>query len=278
MKPPILYLSFLFTVILACGSDESQERPEEFIDYSFEDSFETNQNIGELFPDDGSRWSTIQQQSPINVLNSFLLNQEIVSEGNQSIEFFAFASDDILSKMNIEKNGFFAPVGSNIIIEADFYIPSTVPTQDLFLTDLECCSCWDTTVPNNQCPGVRLKLSGSENYLSMERGKILGDTFSQSNVPFPKNEWVTIKWEMQLEPDLDGVSLLYQNDQIILNERGKNVPNADEFTNEFASHGIEFQLQEPIGYERFQIGITANPSQNNIQLFVDDVKLSIEGI
>ncbi|GAB5551862.1 MAG: hypothetical protein Sapg2KO_14530 [Saprospiraceae bacterium] len=54
-----------------------------------------------------------------------------------------------------------------------------------------------------------------------------------------------------------------------------NMPNASLFETEFANNGIDFELQEPLFYERFQIGATANPTQFDIELFIDDVKFEI---
>jgi len=111
------------------------------------------------------------------------------------VKIIAQPSDNVLSKVDIEKFGFHSPVGSTIKIAADFYINSNVNLTDLFLIDLECCSCWDSTVPENQCPGIRLKIGGDNEYLSIERGKIISRTISQSEVSFPIFEWVSIVWE-----------------------------------------------------------------------------------
>ena len=80
--------------------------------------------------------------------------------------------------------------GNTVEIKADFYINTLANIQDLFLIDLECCSCWDVSSEvENQCPGVRLKLSGGNDFLSIERGKIAANTLEQTTFAFPKNEW-----------------------------------------------------------------------------------------
>ena len=40
--------------------------------------------------------------------------------------------------------------------------------------------------------------------------------------------------------------------------------------------GIDFNLQEPIYYERIQLVATANPTSADIELFVDNFSLTIE--
>jgi len=51
--------------------------------------------------------------------------------------------------------------GNIVTITADFYVNGNGSLENLLLIDLECCSCWDSTVGDNygaenQCPGVRL--------------------------------------------------------------------------------------------------------------------------
>ena len=92
---------------------------------------------------------------------------------------------------------------------------------------------------------------------------------------FPRNEWVNVVWESTLSQEEDGVNKLCINGQEVISETGMNMPNADQFEEEFSNFGIDFELQEPLFYERFQIGATANPSSSDIELFIDDVKLEI---
>jgi len=262
--------------LIACNKSEDKPIVTN-LPYSFQDGFESaDNNIDDLFVSDGSRWSNIQRVNPDNGENQIELNQTIVNEGNSSLRIFSQPSDNTLSKIDIEKGGFFAPIGSTIIVEADFYINADGNLKELFLIDLECCSCWDSSVSDNQCPGVRLKMSGDNNYLSIERGKILGSTISHTALSFPKNEWVNVRWEMTLSPDQEAENKLTINQQEVINESGKNLPNKEEFRSEFALNGIDFELQEPLGYERIQIGATANPTQFGVELFIDNFKLEIQ--
>ena len=263
-------------MIFACSKDDnSTHELENVVDYLFEDGFETTGNsVQELFPSDGSRWSNLQQVNPNNGENEIEIENIITTEGNNSLRIISRASDATLSKADIEKGGFNAPEGSTVRISASFYIASTDNIENLFLIDIECCSCWDPSVPNNQCPGIRLIMKDND-HLSIERGKILGSTIAQTNVAFPRNEWVNIVWELKLSQDNDGLNKLSINNQEVISENGMNMPNASLFEIEFANNGIDFELQEPLLYERFQIGATANPTQFDIELFIDDVKFEI---
>ena len=263
----------------ACRSDDDAitDPPMFDLPFSFRDGFETTGNdVAALFPTDNSRWTTTQNVSPNGGDNELGLDAINFREGRQSLRILAQPADDVLSKMNIEKGGFFAPLGSTVTISADFYVSSTGSLRDLFLIDLECCSCWDPAVPDNQCPGVRLILRGEEGYPSIERGKILGETIGQTTLPFPRDEWVSVEWQMILQPDGSGENRLSVNGQSVIDEAGKNLPNAEEFRALFADNGTEFTLQEPHGYERLQIGATANASAGVVRMNVDDFSLVVE--
>ncbi len=261
-------------LLVSCTSDETPSIGSEVV-YLFEDGFETTgSDLSKLFPSDGSRWSNIQVVNPNGGENMISLQNDIAIEGNTALKVIANASDDILSKADIEKGGFKAPSGSTVTLEASFYITSTENLENLLLIDLECCSCWDPSVPDNQCPGIRLMMKNND-HLSIERGKILGATLAQSSVHFPRNEWVNVRWELKLSSNENGVNRLFINEQQVISENGRNMPNSKLFRDEFASNGVDFKLQEPLFYERFQIGATANPTTSDIELFVDNVRLEI---
>lgn len=258
-----------------CKRRECIVLPTNEINYLFKDGFETQENdLMELFPSSGNRWTRIQQVNPDGVENEIGIESNRVLEGNNSLRIYAKASNSTLSKMDIEKEGFKASEGATIRMEANFYIVTTENLENLLLIDMECCSCWDPTVPDNQCPGVRLMIK-TDDFLTIERGKILGITILQTNMAFPRNEWVNIVWEMKLSSNNDGINKLFINNQEVIAETGMNMPNASLFEAEFATHGIDFELQEPVFYERFQIGATANPTQSDIEMYVDDVSFSI---
>lgn len=280
MKQSFCILLLTLLALQACDRDEQSmtntEQTNADLPFLFQDGFESVNDFSELFTSNGNRWSTTQVVHPNNGENEIDISNNTVSQGDLALRIYSNPGDDILSKVDIEKGGFFAPVGSTVTIQADLYINSTENLEDLFLMDLECCSCWDPTVGDNQCPGIRLKLSGEQNYLSIERGKILGNTISQSTFPFPKNEWVNVVWSMTLSADNNAANSLIINGTEIIDQVGKNLPNNEEFKNEFATHGLAFTLQEPLGYERVQIGATANPTEHGIEMFIDNFELRIE--
>lgn len=285
MKYFFLFLIALFS--FSCSNSDSEEietQIEVSTDFIFEDGFETNSTeFSDLFPNDNSRWTTVQLISPNRTTNILELSSVIASEGNQSLAIQSKQSNEILSKADIEKGGFNAFEGDKVSIQADFYIDSDANLENLFLLDLECCSCWDPSVDadpsvdgDNKCPGVRLMLSGGNDYLAIERGKIAGLTLSQSTTKFPRRAWVTVRWELKLSPDDNGSNKLFINGNQILSENGMNMPNASIFRDVFAENDIDFELQEPISYERIQIGATANPDSEDLLLYIDNFFIRIE--
>ncbi len=278
------HLLFVVTLItwVACNKNENNTDDPSTENFLFEDGFETeNDALDELFPGDGSRWSNIQQTDPSNATNQISIVNNEFTEGQNAIRFLAYQSDTQLSKMDIEKNGLNIVAGDQVIIKADFYIKSNESLENLLLIDLECCSCWDPTVGDNfgsenQCPGVRLMMSGGNDFLSIERGKISGTTLQQTNFSFPRNQWVSVEWEMTMSAEENGLNRLLLNETEVLNETGMNMPNAAIFRETFLNEGIDFTLQEPTFYERVQIGATANPTAGDIELLVDNFSIRVE--
>lgn len=277
-----IFLIVSVLTFLACDEDLKNEKQPVIESFLFEDGFETqNGQLEELFPSNGSRWTTIQQTNPSNATNEISISTTKFSEGENSLRIFANKSDTVLSKMDIEKNGLNIQSGDSVIIMADFYISGTEPLPNLLLIDLECCSCWDPNVGDNygsenQCPGVRLMMSGAQDYLSIERGKISGTTLQQTDSPFPRNQWVSVKWEMTLSDSDNGQNKLTIDGIEVINKDAMNMPNAQIFRNLFANENIEFNLQKPTFYERVQIGVTANPLAGNVELFIDNFSINIK--
>ena len=273
----LILLSFL-----SCDKDESDPEGTVTENFLFQDGFETaNNSLDELFPSDASRWSTLQQSNPSNAPNEVSITNSVFSEGESALRIYARQSDSQLSKMDIEKNGLNLQSGDRVTIQAELFIRGSQPLENLLLIDLECCSCWDPNVGDNygsenQCPGVRLMMSGENDYLSIERGKISATTIQQTDVSFPRDQWVSVEWTMTLSDDPTGDNRLLINGIEVIDESGMNMPNPLIFREVFANEGIEFNLPQPVFYERVQIGATANPTAADVELFVDDFMIKVE--
>lgn len=47
-------------------------------------------------------------------------------------------------------------------------------------------------------------MSGGNDFLSIERGKIASTTIQQTNFASPRNQWVNVQWEMTLSENENG--------------------------------------------------------------------------
>ncbi|MCO5725021.1 hypothetical protein [Robiginitalea marina] len=277
------YLLFIlpFILVLGCNKDEDSLAGPPTAKFLFEDGFETQNNaMDELFPSDNTRWSTLQHTDPANATNEISVTNTEFSEGEDALRIVAFPSDSQLSKMDIEKNGLSIQSGDRVAIRADFLIRGREPLTNLLLIDLECCSCWDPNVGDNygsenQCPGVRLMISGEKDYLTIERGKISGTTLQQTDLVFPRNQWVTVEWEMTLSDNETGQNRLTIDGVEVIDENAMNMPNPQVFRDVFAIEGIDFNLQQPTTYERVQVGATANPTAGRVEMFVDNFTIKV---
>ncbi len=80
---------------------------------------------------------------------------------------------------------------------------------------------------------------------------------------------------MTLSPDSDGLNTLIIDGNEVVSSTAMNLPNAQVFRELFAQNNIEFNLQEPVFYERVQVGATANPSTNDVEMFVDNFSITV---
>ncbi|MFK8161445.1 MAG: hypothetical protein AB8H12_03195 [Lewinella sp.] len=280
MKSPLTF-TLAFSIVLwlftGCADDDTTspiEVPAGLTDFA--DSFEgVGTNLDLLFPADNSRWSKFQQVNTAGGNNQAFLVDTSATDGAHALYLFAQPGNDPLSKMDIEKGGFAAVAGQTVRIEADFRINSNENLADMLLLDFECCSCWDPDVPDNKCPGVRLLFSGGNDFLSIERGKIGHETILQQQVAFPRFAWTKVVWEMTLSPEEDGLNVLSINGEEVIRASAKNLPNATDFKEQAAGQGVDFTLQEPVFYERLQVGATAKVRGSDVALLVDNVSVSI---
>jgi hypothetical protein len=267
-------LIFLLVLLASCKEEEAEQPSTSLTGYEFRDGFEAS-TFQNLFPEDGARWTNVQIVDPDSGQNRLELDSTRFSEGNKSLRVLAMPSGNILSKAGIEKSGFEAGRNNRILIRADFFLSEEGSLANVFLLDLECCACWDPAVPDNQCPGVRLMLDETGEFIHLERGKIGLPTLTQFQLPMPRNEWVRLEWEMTLSDESPGQNTIRLNGEVALSESGINLPSQTVFDSLFSAEGIDFSLQEPLQYHRFQIGVTANPSSESSEIWVDNVYLRI---
>jgi hypothetical protein len=180
-----------------------------------------------------------------------------------------------IGKAHIFKAGYWANYGDTTDVEAHFYFPSGQDLNNVYLMDWESKSFWsDENEDPNPNPGIRIAYRTSPNRILVERGKL-----EQTEEPefaalytWPTDEWVKVRWVMQLGLGSEGNTQVYVNDVLVIDTTGTTYLDEDAAT----ANGVLFN--EEYAYDRFKVGITANSSSNAVQLYVDDVSVATRGV
>ena len=85
----------------------------------------------------------------------------------------------------------------------------------------------------------------------------------------PRGRWTRLEWRLKLSTDESGIAEIVIDGMTVFRGAGPNVPDPKVFE----TWGIQLSRS---AYDRMQIGITANGSGNPVEIFVDDVKVTVE--
>ncbi|MEO0899239.1 MAG: heparin lyase I family protein [Bacteroidota bacterium] len=247
------YLSLLLIPILLWGCDKKSifQGPN-----FYSDGFELYRSSDDLIDGQDEKWSFFQNTVEGNQI---LIDTTKFHSGKQSLKFVGGQTEDILSKASINKQ--FMAFWEGDIVSIDFwiYLAGTAPLEWLFIFDLE----EQTAIGAG--PGMRLALV---------EGKILLEhKFNNPNVAqegngilFPRNQWVNIRFEAELSQQKDGYVKVYQDDILIIDrENWKTLPS-DFLYNTQGTQGR---------YSQIEFGATANPSEEDVVMYVDDVLVEV---
>ena len=83
------------------------------------------------------------------------------------------------------------------------------------------------------------------------------------SVEFPRNQWVQVVWEVTLSQKNKGAVRLWQNGQLIIDSKNNRTLPKDILYFQQGTKGM---------YSSCEIGITANSKDNNLTIWVDDIK------
>jgi len=252
MKQLILLLVCVF-LFNSCNKKKFFDGPD-----FYQDDFESYTSIDDLLSLDDVNWSLTQLTRDNNVVT---IDSTNFHSGNQSLKFIADKSDgDGASKCSIAKQNMAFWDGETVRLSAWYFIEGTNSLDWLFLFDLE----EQTAIGAG--PGMRLALV--DNHLVVEYKfyeKNIYQTVGQE-IDFPRNEWVEVIWEVKLSQKNKGSVKLWQNGQLIIDEKNKRTLPKD----------VLYSLQGTKGmYSSVEIGITANSKENALKLWVDDVKFEL---
>jgi Polysaccharide lyase len=221
----------------------------------FNDGFETYSSLSDLLLPDDQLWSFSQLTRSEN---SITIDAIKVHSGNKSIKFQAIKSaEDKLSKCSISKQNMAFWEGETVRLSAWYFIEGTSSLDWLFLMDIE------EQAAIGAGPGMRLALV--DNKLRVEHKYNEKDItqLSGQEVDFPRNQWVEIVWEIKLSQKNKGSVKLWQNGQLILDTKNNRTLPKDLLYFQQGTKGM---------YQSCEIGITANSYNNDLLMWMDDIK------
>lgn len=222
----------------------------------YEDGFESYASLNDLLVEDDLNWSFTQQTLDGNEIT---VDTNRVHSGFQSLHFEGSGTtQDVLSKCSISKQNMAFWDGETMRVTAWYYIEGNAPLEWLFLLDLE----EQTAIGAG--PGMRVVLV--ENQLRIEHKFNEPDIVQNAATPitFPRDQWVEIIWEVKLSQKDKGTVKLWQDGELIVEAEGRRTLPEDLLYFQQGTKGM---------YSSVEFGITANPSADDLSLWVDDVKI-----
>ena len=237
----------------------------------FQDSFENADRFLDLFEKNGRRWTHFQRTIESNEI-------EVVSRGarrgTNALRLLAVPSGKTVSKADVERALPLLKEGDTLIIQAWMFLPRGPSLEDVFLLDLECGSCWPTfALVSNKSPGIRIQLKGDVGYPLVERGKIGLSNYRHNGAgpirPVPRGVWTRMRFYARLASNETGLVRVEFDDRVVFSSNGPNLPDPRLFIR----YGI---FLKHTGYDRFQIGVTANGSRNPVEMMLDTVSVRLK--
>jgi len=246
----IFFIIIAVILFSGCEKEKYFEGPD-----FFQDDFEAYSLLSDLLLPNDQLWSFTQLTRNEN---NITLDTTNFHSGNKSLKFVAKKSDNNgASKCSVAKQNMAFWDGETIRVSAWYFIEGTQSIEWLFLFDLE----EQTAIGAG--PGIRLALVN--NQLRMEYKFNEKDVVQNSGqeVYFPRNQWVEILWEVKLSQKNKGSVKLWQNGQLIIDSKNNRTLPKDILYFQQGTKGM---------YSSIEIGITANSKDNDLTLWMDDIK------
>lgn len=253
MKPIIPFILSVFLLLLiSCNKEKLYGGP-----HQYQDSFESYHTLNDLLKTDESSWSFSQNTVGGNLVAP---DSGFSHTGKRSMKFSAAASGDIVSKASISKQHMAFKQGNVVEFSGWYFIPSSQPTDWLFIFDLE----ENTAIGAG--PGMRLALTTDSGCLTVEHKYLETDLYQKHPRAFPRDQWVHVVFQSFLSQKKDGWVKVFQNDELII-----DATNTKTLPRDFL-----YNLQGTKGwYSSIETGITANTKLGKTTLFVDDIAVRI---
>lgn len=221
----------------------------------FEDDFESYATLNDMLLPDDQIWSFTQRT---RAENHIAIDSSKSHTGNKSLKFIAKKSDkEGASKSSIAKHNMAFWDGETVRMSAWYFIDGTNPLEWLFLMDLE----EQTAIGAG--PGMRLAMV--DNKLRVEYKFDEKDITQPTGqeIDFPRNQWVQLVWEIKLSQKNKGSVRLWQNGKLIIDSKNNRTLPKDILYFQQGTKGM---------YSSCEIGITANSKENDLAIWIDDIK------
>lgn len=244
-------LGLAFVLLCACDKETFFAGPNQY-----QDGFEDYASLIDLLPQNELLWSFNQLT---RAGNSISVDSTKAHEGRKSLKFVAGKSaDGVVSKASVAKQNMAFWEGETMRMSAWYFIEGRDSLNWLFLMDVE------EQTPIGAGPGMRLALV--ENQLRVEYKFFEKDILQipEQMTEMPRNQWVELVWEIKLSRKNKGTIKLWQNGKLIIDAQNKTTLPKDILYFQQGTKGM---------YSSFEIGITANSAENDLQLWVDDVRI-----
>lgn len=253
MKNSWLVFAVLVVAFSSCKKEKYFDGPDYYID-----DFESYSIVDSLVDGDNLRWSFFQQTLESNDAE---IDTVIFHSGSKSIRFNGTASDETVSKSSIIKQKMAFYEGETVEIEMWYFIEGNDPLEWLFLFDLE------ENAAIGAGPGMRVALVN--NQLRVEHKYNNPDILQKagSELKVPRNNWFKLNFEAKLSQKEDGHVKVWQNDTLII-EQYNWVTLPSDF--------LYFQQGTKGMYTNVEFGVTANSSDNDAVVYLDDVIVNVK--
>ncbi|THB66650.1 MAG: hypothetical protein D6B26_02460 [Spirochaetaceae bacterium] len=226
---------------------------------TYSDDFENYHSADDLIDGENRRWSFFQLSKPDN---SITVDSSHSHGGAKCVRFQADKSDSEASKASINKQFMAFWEGEIVTMEGWFYIEGSKNIDWLFIFDIE----EKTQIGAN--PGTRLAFE--DGYLLVEHKYPIDSTYQEpsSGIPFPRNQWVHIRFDIGLSQKEEGYFRVWQDGALILKRDNWQTLPTDLLYFTQGSKGM---------YDQIEFGITANSKSNETVMYIDDVLVQVTG-
>jgi hypothetical protein len=193
--------------------------------------------------------------------DSYIIPDTIITHsGNKSMKFHAVRSENnILSKCSYAHHHMAFWEGETIFLSAWYYIDTDADLPWLFIMDLE------EKAVIGAGPGIRPYISENNSFgLNFKYLEPNIEQDVEKQILIPRKEWFKLSMKVFLTQKKNGWIKLYQNDTLAL-----DVTDVQTLPKDI----LYFQQGTKGMYNSVEFGLTANPTDISLDLYVDDIEV-----